>query len=262
MTYNIYRGFHSKKHVFEPERLALAQQIVVDENPDVLCLTEACYGGLNKHGISMEYQNLFKFPFGCWGGYNKFNGGDEGGNCLLSKYPFQAEVVAIGEKGAIRGRINLDDKVLHLDVVHPSVDWSDADKLVKMQPLLSSREMPYVMTGDFNALSPQDHYDREHLVWECRRFEGSNAEAFVDDLLQRNFVTEILAWGLRDGFENPVKRVSTVPTRMKYGEALQGMRIDYFFISKDISVEDAYVLKNDKTDCASDHYPICAIVTL
>jgi len=130
MSYNIERGFHSRDHTLERQRLEAAQRAVKSVNPDLLALTEACYGGPNSQNIVMDYAELFGFPYSHFGAFPKFGPrrGDEGGNCLLSRIPMQAETVQLVHKSAVRARISLEDKILTIDVIHPSPSVTDAKK--------------------------------------------------------------------------------------------------------------------------------------
>ncbi len=262
MTYNIWRGFHSKDHILQRERLEAAQRLVHHEKPNVLALVEACYGGKNSLGNIMDYQSLFGFTHGIWGGYPFFGNKklDIGGNALLSRYPLDATVVSLPSKSAVSTSISLDDRLLRIDVVHPSASLGDLANVDVLRPLLGThRTGHYVLTGDFNALSPDDVYEHERLVQELRQFYKDLPLEHIQELLQRNLIRWILTHNLRDAFEDSTKRASTVPTSAKHGRKVVGMRIDYFFVSDTIKVKDAYVLKNDDTEIASDHYPIVGI---
>ena len=256
ITYNVWHGFH-RDHALQRERLEAAQRAVAREKPDLLALNEACYGGPNSQNILMDYRELFAFKYGFFGGYSSFGRkkSDEGGNVLLSNLQMKAEVVPLSDKSAVRTRINLEDRVLTIDVIHPSVEIFDSAKIEALKPLLEDIKEPYILTGDFNALSPEDSYDKDELAGELSAFISGTPSLSIDDLLKRQLINWILSNGLRDAF-NGIKRASTVPTRKKYGKDVKGMRVDYFFISDDIKVSDAYILKNEDTEIASDHYPI------
>ena len=264
LTYNIRHGFHSRDHILQRKRLEAAQRVIASENPDIAALTEACYGSLNSQGITMDYMALFKFRYGFFGGYPVYGRmkGYEGGNVLLSQHPMKAEVVPLINKSAIRAAISLDDNLLNVDVVHPSQAIDDRKKFEALQPLLARRPSPYILTGDFNALSPEDIYDKEQLLEEFQEFMGDTAETVIAELLKSRMIDQILTHGLRDAFEDKKKKDSTVPTRSKYGKSISGMRIDYFFVSNDLKVENAYVLKNEDAEVASDHYPIVGVFHL
>jgi len=251
MSYNVERGFHSSDHVLEKHRLGAAQHAVKQVRPDILALTEACYGGPNSYNIKMDYRQLFQFPYGQFAGY-KSKRGDEGGNCLLSQFPMQAETFYLAYKVAVRGRIRLEDKTLTLDVVHPSYSVSDNEKISTLRPLLSSRGDPYLMTGDFNTVHPEDIYDWDEIIKGLRQsFSPEKASWIVENWRKAELVSWLLEQNVEDTFP-PKSRQPTCPTRKKES----AVRMDFCFKSPDLKVLDAYVLKNDDTEIASDHYPI------
>lgn len=257
MTYNIERGFHSKNHILEKERLLAAQKAIKEINPDILSLTEACYGTENSQGILMDYQELFDFPYIKYGGYPVFGPrkGDEGGNCILSKYLMDAENVKLAFKGAIRARIKLEDIILTIDVVHPSYSVDDLEKIKTLKPLISNITPPYILTGDFNTVHPDDECDWDSIAKELIDFNPKKVKQLIETWKRADLISLLQSLGLKDSF--PInKRESTVPTNYTYGEIRSGIRMDFFFQSPEIKVINAYVLKTKETNIASDHYPI------
>lgn len=277
MTYNIERGFHSQNHVLEQERMHAAQRAVREVHPDFLALTEACYGGKNSQGILINYQDIFGFPYGCFGGYPFFGPGrgDEGGNCLLSQIPLQAEAIFLAHKGAVRAEIPLQERVLTLDVIHPSSSVDDEEKIKTLQPLISTRKNPYLLTGDFNTVHPEDQYDWNQLVIDLKSYNPGMgaAERTVSNWQRAEFVSWLLRLGLRDAFPTH-RRESTVPTQRTVQTSMQevqkntssgtpsGVRLDFFFVSPEVEAIDCFVLKNQYTERASDHYPIVGIFSV
>jgi endonuclease/exonuclease/phosphatase family metal-dependent hydrolase len=260
MSYNIERGFHSRDHKLEKERLTAAQRAVQEINPDILAITEACYGGENSQGVFIDYQKIFDFSYGQFGGYPIFGPrkGDEGGNCLLSQYPMDAEAISLAFKGAVRAKIGLEDTVLTIDVVHPSYTVDDAEKIKTLEPLVLNRKSPYILTGDFNTVNSEDSYDWDLQTKEIMKFDPKRAKAVIENWQRAELVSWLSKLNLRDSFP-PEKRESTVPTSYTYGEPKAGVRMDFFFVSPDIEIIDSYVLKNRNTEIASDHYPIVGV---
>ena len=260
MSYNIERGFHPRSHLLEEHRLQPAQRIVQQIKPDLLALTEACYGGPNSHGIKMDYQQLFGFRHGQFGSYPVFGPrkGDEGGNCLLSQFPMRGEAIQLAYKGAVRGKVQLEDKVLTIDVIHPSYSVSDAEKILTLHPLVNSRSHPYILGGDFNTLHPDDKYDWSNLIQELKTSNPQKAAWIVKNWRKAELISWLIKQGLEDAF--PIAaRESTAPTSYAYQKKQSGVRMDFFFKSLDLTVKEAYVLKNDDTEIASDHYPIVGV---
>ena len=90
---------------------------------------------------------------------------------MLSHYPISAARVSIGRKSAIRAQVSLDNKFLHIDVVHPSPSLNDREKIRDLDPMLLARaNYNYIMTGDFNSLSYNDLYDKQVLIEEFSSF--------------------------------------------------------------------------------------------
>lgn len=257
MSYNIERGFHNKEHQLEEHRLHAAQRLVQRIKPDVLALTEASYGGSNSQGIHMNYASLFDFQYGKFGSYPFFglNRSDEGGNCLLSRFPMQAKTILLGYKSAVRASIPLEEKVLTVDVVHPSPTVSDDEKIAALFPLLYQRPEPYIITGDFNTVHPEEKYDWEQLRLDIASYNPKKVELIIDNWKKAKLVSWILQSGLKDAFPLEARK-STVPTNYPYGTFRSGVRMDFIFISPDITVEDAYVIKTADAEIASDHYPV------
>ena len=260
MSYNIERGFHSRGHILEDARLQAAQRVVKQINPDILALTEACYGGINSQGFVMDYKEIFDFAYAKFGGYPKFGPrkGDEGGNCLLSQFPMQAEAIHLAYKGAVRGQIRLEDKLLTIDVVHPSYSVDDKEKISTLRPLITGHQKPYLLTGDFNTVHPEDKYDWSRLVQELMSFNPEKAKSIVENWCNAELVSWILKQGLEDAFSLEA-RESTVPTPYACENDTSGVRMDFFFKSPCLTVKEAYVVKNEDTEVASDHYPIVGI---
>ena len=254
MEYNIEHGFHSSGHVLDPTRVAAAQRVVAQEHPDILVLIEACYGQANDYCKPMNYSEIFDFPHSFHVSYSFRGKLPIGGHSVLSNREFKGEEIFLSNKKGIRASIPLDGRVLTLDAVHPSPSISDDKKLESIQPLLRSKKVPYIITGDFNALSPDDSYDEGLLAEELKVFP---VDVSVSDWLKCKVVRGIFDSGLKDAL-HPSKRTSTVPTYIE-GRRKIGTRIDYMFITPEIKVIDSYVIKTADTNIASDHFPLVGI---
>ena len=257
MNYNILHGFYQTAYPFELEknRLEKAKQIVKKENPDILILTEACYGGKNIFGIFMDYKKIFNYKYGYFGKWGEF----EWGNMILSKYPIQAKTVGLADRTAIRSEIKIKEKTIHVDVIHPSPDLNEKEKIETIKPLLKNIKEQYILSGDFNSLSDEDKYDKDRLIKGFKTFT-KNAEKIINEMLKDGFIRYLRKMGLKDAFPKN-KRQSTIPTK-KYRTGNSDVRIDHFFVSEKIKVEDARVIKNELTENASDHYPIVGIFNI
>ena len=257
MEYNVLHGFHemSPPFKFEKERLEYAKILVKSENPDILIITEACYGGEAKFGKFLNYKKIFNYRYGFFGPYGEF----EWGNMILSKFQIDCELIKLKNRTAIRSAINIKKGTqIYIDVIHTSPDLPESGKIESTKALLDNLIKPYIIAGDFNAVSDEDNYDRDILIEGYKAFAGNKAEEKVDRLLGKKFIPFIKSFGLRDAFDNK-SRDYTIPTSLAVGDKKSAVRIDHFFISDDIKVIKTYVVKNAIAEKASDHYPIVGI---
>jgi endonuclease/exonuclease/phosphatase family metal-dependent hydrolase len=252
MNYNILHGFHQIVPPFglEQERLDKALKEVSKENPDILILTEACYGGPNPFNINMDYKKLFNYPYGYFGAW----GEHEWGNLLLSKYPIEAQTIPYGKRTAIKSKINVNKKVVYLDVIHPHPEWTEDEKIELTKPLLKRIQKPYFLIGDFNAISDEDNYDKDLLIKGFEKFDKTPIQS-VNRLFERKLIPYLKSKGLIDAFTKD-SRQSTVPTSIYGEDKPSSMRMDFIFSSPDIKTLETRIIKNKVTDYASDHYPI------
>ena len=255
MTYNVLHGFHQVQAPFalERQRLEAAQRVVADENPDILAITEAAYGGPNQYGVSMNYAQLFGYPYVYFAPRPPY----EWGNCLLSRFPIEGSTIVSGDRTALRAEIDLGKSKLNLDIFHPDCNSTDDEKIDATSSLLKELPDNYILTGDFNALSDEDEYDRIKLINGFRRFDPNPIKS-VDRLLAKKLIPHLKEKGLGDAF-SPQTRRFTMPTSI-YGPYTDSrMRIDYFFVTPKIKALETRVIQNELTEMASDHYPIVGV---
>ncbi|MEK6924730.1 MAG: endonuclease/exonuclease/phosphatase family protein [Nanoarchaeota archaeon] len=263
MNYNVLHGFHSLDHKPENERLTAAQEVVRQEDPDILVLTEACYGAQKPGGgsIFMDYGKLFGFA-----NYRFAKRGDaEWGSAILSKYPITSmQNNERGMQNHVRTTIDLKGMPLMLDVAHPHPSVSEEDKAKYFKEVVLARHSnPYVLAGDFNSLSPQDKYERADLIAGLHG-QVRYPEAVVDSWLKRLAVPVLTSVGLVDTYRSahPHSFDYTIPTDYLSKDKRSGVRIDYIFASPDIKVKDSYVIQNALTNKASDHHPVVAVLDI
>lgn len=258
MNYNVLHGFHKVESPYslEKERLESTQKIVYQENPDILVLTEACYGGENPFNISLDYKKIFNFPYGFFGKWGNY----EWGNFILSKYPLEANTTSYGERSAIKSKININGKMILLDVIHPSPFLNEDDKIKFTKKIIKNTPKNYFLVGDFNSISDDDKYNKNILIKGFEKFDKT-PEKSVNKLLERKFVPWLKSLGLKDT-ANKSSRVSTIPTKI-YGENMDSsLRVDFIFSSRNVKVVDTKVIKNKLTDFSSDHYPVVGTYTI
>lgn len=259
MAYNILHGFRNLKAPYELEgdRLKAAQRIVRRENPDILGLPEACFNAPNPHGVLMDYQRLFGFPYVAF-----CPSGTEWGCAVLSRYPIINSQPMSNENGnGLRSKISKEGKIINIDLVHPRYDFSEDEKIKFLNPFLENSRKPFIIFGDFNSLSDDDSYDREILVREFRKFEPKRAEEMGGYLLGRRVIPYVKSFGLKDALHEKGAQQPTMPAK-RYRQGPSDIRIDYIFHSPDVKVKEAYVVKNRNSDMASDHYPVVAVLEI
>lgn len=252
MNYNVLHGFHQTSPPFalEEKRLEATKKIIKKENPDILVLTEACYGEPNPFNVILDYKKIFNFPYGYFGKW----GEHEWGNFLLSKYPIECKTVPFGTRTAIRSKILINNKVVYLDIIHPYPDWTEDEKIADVKPLLKKIKKFYFLVGDFNSVSDEEFYDRKKLIKAFRSFYKNHTEA-VDRILERKFIPYLKSVGLKDTFDKN-SRSYTIPTGLYGKDKSSAMRIDFIFASPDVESLETKVIKNKLSEYASDHYPI------
>ena len=230
--------------------MELAKKVVDKENPDIIVLTEACYGGPNSFNVNMDYQKIFNYPYGYFGKWGEY----EWGNFLLSKYPIKCKTIPFGERTAIQSEISVDNKKIYLDIIHPYPEWIEDEKIEFTKLLLKKIKKPYFLVGDFNSLSDEDVYERKKLIKGFKKFYKKPIQA-VDRLLERKFIPYLKSVGLRDTFDKD-SRSYTIPTGIYGKDKSSAMRIDFIFASSDVESLETKIIKNKLTEFASDHYPI------
>ncbi len=263
MLYNILHGFHTTSSPFqlEEKRLKAAQEVVRKENPDVLVLTEACFAESHVQGIVMNYAEIFGYTHHA---HARVVGGSEWGSSLLSKYPLLfSQNESQHYRTLLRTKIDVKGKEIYVDIAHPHPSLSDNEKAEFLKGVVEKYKKPYVLAGDFNAISPRDKkfYRQEEMIKNFS-FE-KDPKKKVNDLLQMLALAEVEKKGLKDTYKEIHKEFDfTIPTDMLSKNKKSGVRIDYIFCSLDFHVKDAYIVKNKLTEIASDHYPVIAVVEL
>lgn len=169
MTYNVLDGFHEridKTLVYQEERAHAVRAVVRAEVPDVVALTEGAYCGYGGRIVRHDFAAMFDLPHvACVG----FEG--EWANVLVSKFPIlHAERLPLGSSAsgirtsALRATLDCEGREVHVDIVHPSPRVAEAERIEAFAPLLATVRTPYILLGDFNALSDEDDYTAVTLL--------------------------------------------------------------------------------------------------
>lgn len=254
MTYNVFLGFHTyPKMKFEAQRLANAQKIVKEENPDILLLQESFYAIPNSTNLFIDYQKEFQYPYAAVGSWGDFQG-----NVILSKYLIvNSEVLPLGERTALRVQLEVcGNHLLTIDNIHLSPYVPEKEKSNQLEQILLKDKHYYIVGGDFNALSPDDSYIRQNILPDFLAFYGIHGVSVADDWLSCETIKTIKKRGMHDAFSSSDY---TYPTNLTKTDKTGAIKIDYLFHSPELKVENAHVNKTGEAEQASDHYPFIAI---
>ncbi len=267
MTYNALYGFHERSDealIYREERAGAARDVVRAEAPDVVALTEGAYFGHRGRVVRHDFAAMFALPHVACAGSE-----GEWGNVLVSRFPIvRAERLPLGRspKGAppsaLRATLDCGGREVHIDVVHPSPHVAESERVEAFAPLLATMRTPYILLGDFNALSDEDDYSAEALVAQMQG-HVAEPEAVAARMLDRKLLASVRASGLVDTLA-PEGRTHTIPSRLDRPHATQGarIRIDYIFASRDLRVLHSEIIQRPPTDEVSDHYPVVATLEL
>ncbi len=243
MTYNIMQGIDyvkeyleciHEKDISEPHVLRNAE-IIRRQNPDVVVLNE-----VNGAGGEFPVEQAEVIAKSCGFPYVHFapaiirKSGRPYGNAILSKFP-----ITFAKTILVKTRDNTVPKCEDRSIAHVTVEVGDKkldvigthfglletekqDMLENIISIVKERKNPVVLMGDFNCMPSTDYSKtlREYLV--------DTMSAFGD-----NYITY-------------------------FGVAPKHCckKIDYIYVSKDISYSNACVI----TESASDHFPCVALI--
>lgn len=287
MAYNLMNGLHRKENgkptTLDQCRLDAAKRVVEIENPDLLSLSEAFFCDLNRHPQGMDYKQLFNYPYGfgtCYEGHN--------GNIVLSRHPFKAQktlpvghsILSPSEKrNFLWVQMDLEGKVISLIGAYPA-HGREQDKRGDWERAFTYDEVRnaehLIVPGDLNVFSDKDRYNRNLLavccrliVHDVREFDGRSPADVVDDFLSRETIPYLRSQGLEDTYTLNGERGSTMPTDaiiknkwlrpFKVFKPFFAVRVDYILATPNLKVREAYVVRNNHTEIASDHYPVVTV---
>ncbi len=239
MNYNIRHGFHTGKNPFtlQNERVEAAKKAVENQKPDILALTEACFGHKNKYGIHMNYQKVFDYPY--YYHAPSINQGYEWGTAILSRYPIVARNLTDTWKMMLKAQIDVKGETINVGVTHQAPKVKGNEKEEFFEKHLKDFQIPYILAGDFNSISPQDPYDRTKLIRGFKTFT-KEPEKVVDAMLNDPTIPYLLSQGLIDTYRQRRQSFGfTVPTDSLSSNKDSGIRLDYIFCSLDFKVKNA-----------------------
>jgi len=264
MFYNVWHGFHKEERNFdgsfdfEEERLRAAQTVVARERPNILALAEACFVRSDQLHRTLNYRELFNME--C-----EFYAPSEGewGSSVLSNFSIiSGQNYRMHNRSFFKTRIAVGKRIVNFDFMHPHPSLSEEEKQRFVRASLRDMAAPYILAGDFNAISDEDCYDETKLFNGFSTFD-TNAQETIGRLLQRLAIREVRKHGLIDTYRaRNIDFDYTIPTNRRSLNKDSGIRIDYIFCSSDFRVKDARIIKCAETDIASDHYPVVAVLEM
>jgi exodeoxyribonuclease-3 len=136
---------------------------------------------------------------------------------------------------------------------------SEEARLLEIKEVLSRAKKfsKSIIMGDLNSLSPHDSYNTENLV---KILKEKNIIKYGENVLRFDVIKEIENEGYKDvRMITGQAFIPTTPTPYnKDPYHVAELRIDYAFVSNNMlgEVKKYEVIKDKKTDYASDHYPI------
>ena len=259
IEYNLLDGFfdRNEENILVPNenRKNAAQEIMKKENPDILILTEADHTK-NKR-FSQDYKKIFNYPYGFFA--SKKLPHRDFGIGILSKFPIvEKEKILLPKSRWIKTSIKINGKIIYVDAVHPNSHNTIEEKEDLFKDLIGRKKNPFIVAGDFNAIHPEDKYNKKDLLKNFSRKFGDKqkAENVVEEILKAKIIKFLLKQDLIDTYKEKNKKQD-----YSYHTKLRGnnmMRIDYIFCSKEFKVLNSGIIKNKLTEEASDHYPIFA----
>lgn len=246
MTYNILDG--------AVNTLPEIVEIVRRESPDYLTLNEANTFAHDDNKILKEFAKLTGFPY-----FDiALSGEFDYHVAVFSKFPLKlvkklqplARACLVAVIDTAFGELSIAS--LHLTPFSEDYRHPEIDVIIKSQKHYSHR----VLMGDMNSLAKTDHYNKKLIS----NFNEVQLRKFTSDgQLRFDEIEKILSNGYHD---SAVLRgeyhISTVPTASNTDGAHLPLRLDYIFLSDSLSSRlcSYKVIKTERTEKASDHYPV------
>lgn len=249
MTYNILNGGE--------DRLDSIVKVISGEKPDFLVINEA--NGFEKD----DKLNKFSKKIGLSYFKLSLSGEDDYHTAIFSKYPLKEvkEIKPLRNAGILAvietefGEISVIGT--HLSPYTEESRSPEIDLIIENQKQYPNK----ILMGDLNSLSAGDGYNEEII----KGFNETQSNKFTTNGRFRfEVINKITSSGYLDSAVIFGKqKIATVPTALRADEAhLANMRIDYVFISDSLKdrLKSYFVIKNEITENASDHYPIRVII--
>ncbi len=270
ISYNVLEGFSDfykyecKKIEFHPERLSAAKKLIKEENPDILCLTEALWNVKSYRNFYIDYQKEFNYRY-IDIRYSII---------LLSKYPIifskaNGSLEQESEGIGLTAKVQIGKRAVNINIIHPKVSSTEKQKTHFVKKLMENQTTPSIILGDFNSISKEDRYSTEwkenfkNKILTDFYYNRKQKEKIIADMLKGKVTKFIQESGFIDTYKEKNKKFDfTIPTDLASKDKSTGIRIDYIFTSPDIKIINSGIIKNKLSEMASDHYPIYAILDI
>ena len=247
MTYNIYNG--------APDTLDLIVSVVNEQNPDFLCLNEANGFDLDDNKKLRQFARLTGFDHfqleKCGDGYDYHV-------AVLSKLPIKnIQAVHPVSRAVILTTVNTELGEITICATHlsPNSEQTRLEEVRLIIDALQAKEKSVVM-GDLNSLSESDNYADDFV----KTFNAGQMRKFTDEhkILYEVIGTFEAAGYIDSGVKFNRQADYTAPTEVNTDAEHSDMRLDYILASSSLAtnLKDYYVVKNDTTNRASDHFPV------
>jgi len=128
--------------------------------------------------------------------------------------------------------------------------WSPVDEIPALLEVLASyRGRPYLLVGDFNSLSPEDHIGVPP--------PGATPRGDAEEGAHRQAIGLLLDAGYVDAY----RQVHPHDSGYTYPSQSPWLRIDYHFASPELAVylRDCNVVGDELAMRASDHFPLWSL---
>ena len=252
MKKNILRICHYDILNGGENRLDIIRDIIKKINPDICSLTEAVDWNKNINKYKKKFQEIgYDFFY-----FNKSN--TKYNIILLSKIKLNINIINKNIWHVIVEAIPEHNKDLKIFFVHlcPKNEKYRIKEITELMNKIDSGKKS-VIIGDFNSLSSEDKYNEENLI-KC--FQKIKLKKFGSRKIQYKVINKIKNNNFTDTYYFFNKKFDfSVPTKLNIDIShKQKLRIDYAFVSNCMInlVKSFKIIKNNKTEKGSDHYPI------
>lgn len=236
MTYNL--GAYNKKH------LALAINVIKDENPAILVLNEASWLGRTQKSLQELSKNL-ELPFAHLAKSTR----SSNHVAILSKYHL-ADVAAVQglQNAGIIAVVETKIGDISLAGIHLAPSTEDT-RLAEIRSVISGlKNNPMkVILGDLNSVASENRVRSKNL----------------SDVPKESVRHEVIEYIKRTGFQDVavtkhMEQISTVPITKDGDVEYYDLRLDYIFLSDSLARKaiDYKVIINETTRLCSDHFPL------